>query len=491
MSFVITEEFVKQLMDQNASLTQQVASLTQQVASLTQSVSELNQTIKELQEQLKMNSKNSSKPPSSDGLQKPPVNKNLSLRQSSGKKQGGQTGHQGTNLSVIANPDHIEHHMAPECESCPYHDTCLEHACVKETRHVIDAVVDVNVIAHEQILVNNCPLHGGKKQGNFPSDIKATVQYGPNLNALVVALTTVGAVSINRTHEILGSVFNIPLATGTISNMVSRLAESLAGTRERIRQQMISLGLIHCDETGTRVEGKTIWVHNASNSEFTYLTISTRRGKVGMDEADVLPYYHGIIVHDCWSSYWLYENLTHGICCAHLLRELNGVEQNHPEQTWATKFKDLILSMKKVRDKAAEQGKTELSYYHLHKFDKQYDEIIRKAYEENPIPITTEKKRGKKKKGKVASLISRLDIYKESVCLFAKNLCVPFDNNQAERDIRMVKVKTKVSGCFRSMQGAQDYLTIMSYVGTAKKHRINAYEAIRNAVAGTPDIIFD
>lgn len=484
MPFVITEEFIKHLMDQNASL-------TQQVASLTQSVSELNQTIKELQEQLKMNSKNSSKPPSSDGLQKPAVDKNRSLRQSSGKKQGGQAGHQGTNLSVLVNPDQVKYHMAPGCESCPYHDKCLENACVKETRHVIDAVVDVDVVAHELILVKHCPLHGGKKQGSFPSDIKATVQYGPNLNALVVAFTTVGAVSINRTHEILGNVFNIPLATGTISNMVSRCAESLAGTKERIRQQMLSLGLIHCDETGTRVDGKTIWVHNASNSDFTYLTISTRRGKAGMDEADVLPYYHGITVHDCWSSYWLYEDLAHAVCCAHLLRELNGVEQNHPEQTWATEFKELLLSMKKVRDKAAECGKTELSYYYLHKFDKQYDGIICKAYEENPLPMPTEKKRGKKKKGKVLSLISRLDNYKGSVCLFIKNLCVPFDNNQAERDIRMVKIKTKVSGCFRSMQGAQEYLTIMSYVGTAKKHGINAYEAIQNAIAGTPDLIFN
>lgn len=479
------------LLSINEQLQQQMLGMQNTINTMTQTMEELSQTIKELQEQLKMNSKNSSKPPSSDGLKKPPVNKNLSLRQSSGKKQGGQTGHQGANLSVITNPNYVEHHMASVCVSCPYHDTCLEHACVKETRHVIDAVVDVSVIAHELIVVNECPLHGGKKQGSFPSEVKATVQYGSNLNALVVAFITVGAVSINRTHEILGSVFSIPLATGTISNMVSRCAESLSGTKERIRQQMIKLGLIHCDETGTRVEGKTIWVHNASNSEFTYLTISTKRGKIGMDEADVLPHYHGIIVHDCWSSYWLYEDLTHAICCAHLLRELTGIEQNYPEQTWTKEFKKLLLSMKKVRDKAVLCNKIELSYYHLHKFEKQYDEIINKANEENPLPTITKKKRGKKKKGKVLSLIGRLYDLKESVCQFVKNFGVPFDNNQAERDIRMIKVKTKVSGCFRSMKGAQEYLTIMSYVGTAKKHGINAYEAILNAIAGTPDIIFE
>ena len=480
----ITEDYVKYLMEQNASM-------TEQISQLTSTVKELNQTIKKLQEQLKMNSKNSSKPPSSDGLKKPPVNKNQSLRQTTGKKQGGQAGHKGTNLSVIANPNQVEKHMALECESCPYHDTCLEHACIKETRHVIDAVVDVNVVAHEQVVVVDCPLHGGKKQGSFPKHVKATVQYGPNLNALVVAFTTVGAVSVNRTHEILGSVFNIPLATGTISNMVSRCASSLTGIMEWIRQQMLNLELIHCDETGTRVDGKTIWVHNASNTDFTHLSISKKRGKEGMDEAKILPFYHGITVHDCWSSYWKYENLAHAVCSAHLLRELNGVEQNHPEQTWATEFKKLLLSMKKVRDKAFEEEKTGLSYYHLHKFDKQYDEIILKAYEENPLPVATPKKRGKKKKGKVLCLINRLDNYKESVCLFIKNLCVPFDNNQAERDIRMIKVKNKVSGCFRSMEGAQEYLTIMSYVGTAKKHGINAYKAIQNAIAGTPEITFD
>lgn len=160
----------------------------------------------------------------------------------------------------------------------------------------------------------------------------------------------------------------------------------------------------------------------------------------GMDAADILPHANGIIVHDCWSSYWKYPNVTHAICCAHLLCELNGVIENHPEQTWAVRFKKLLIDMKK---------------------------------------------------GKVLNLICRLDNYKESVCLFIKNLCVPFDNNQAERDLRMVKVKPKVSECFRSEEGAQEYLTIMSYIGSARKHGINAFTVIREALNGTPDIIFN
>ena len=490
MPVTITYEFVQQLMEQNALLLKQNENLTASVAELTDTVDKLKQTIEELREQLNKNSRNSSKPPSSDGLGKPTVKKDRSLREASGKKQGAQEGHEGVCLSIISNPDHTENHMHSDCEGCPYHDACLEKACIKETRHEIDAVVTVDVTAHNLFSVPECPLHGGSRTGHFPADIKAAVQYGKNLQAMVVAFNTVGAVSINRTHEILSSVFNIPLATGTIKNMVTRCADSLKGTHEKIRLKMTTRGLIHCDETGTRVDGKTWWVHNASDRDYTYLTINKKRGRIGMDEAGVLPHARGIIVHDCWGSYWQYPDVTHAICCAHLLRELNGVIENHPEQTWAPKFRRLLLDMKKSRDEAVQEHRDELSSQQLSKFDTEYDDIIKTAYEENPLPETSAKKRGRKIKSKVLNLICRLDNYKASVCLFIKNLCVPFDNNQAERDLRMVKVKTKVSGCFRSEEGAQEYLTIMSYIGCANKHHINAFTAIREALNGNPDIIF-
>ena len=491
MPVTITYEFVQQLMEQNALLLKQNENLTASVAELTDTVDKLKQTIEELREQLNKNSRNSSKPPSSDGLGKPTVKKDRSLREASGKKQGAQEGHEGVCLSIISNPDHTENHMHSDCEGCPYHDACLEKACIKETRHEIDAVVTVDVTAHNLFSVPECPLHGGSRTGHFPADIKAAVQYGKNLQAMVVAFNTVGAVSINRTHEILSSVFNIPLATGTIKNMVTRCADSLKGTHEKIRLKMTTRGLIHCDETGTRVDGKTWWVHNASDRDYTYLTINKKRGRIGMDEAGVLPHARGIIVHDCWGSYWQYPDVTHAICCAHLLRELNGVIENHPEQTWAPKFRRLLLDMKKSRDEAVQEHRDELSSQQLSKFDTEYDDIIKTAYEENPLPETSAKKRGRKKKSKVLNLICRLVNYKASVCLFIKNLCVPFDNNQAERDLRMIKIKTKISGCFRSEEGAQEYLTIMSYIGSARKHGINAFTAIREALNGTPDIIFN
>lgn len=326
----ITEVFVRQLMAQIDFLTKQNSTLTAAVDSMNQTINGLNQTIKE---QLNKNSKNSSRLPSSDGLKKPVAKKNRSLRESSGKKQGAQEGHEWVHLSVISNTGHIREHMHSDCTGCPYHTKCLDKARIRETRHEIDAVVTVDVTAHNLIEVRECPLHGDVKTGSFPENIKAAVQYGKNLQAMVVAFNTVGAVGINRAHKILSSVFNIPLATGTIKNMVTRCAEALKDTYERIHLKMITLGLVHCDETGTCVDGKTCWVHLASDQDYTYLAINQKRGHAGMDAADVLPHVHDIIVHDCWDSYWKYQDVTHAICCAHLLRELNGVIENHPEQT--------------------------------------------------------------------------------------------------------------------------------------------------------------
>lgn len=445
------DEMIKQLLQQVNSLTSTVDSLNATINTQTQLIVQLNQTIQELKEQLNKNSKNSSKPPSSEGYKKPAPK---SLRKPSGKKVGGQDGHQGTHLAVITAPDEIVTHMPSACKGCRHYQMCKGTACIAEKRHVIDAAVTVNVTEHQVLELPICMLHGDTRRGEFPADVKAAVQYGENLQSLAVALNTVGAVSIKRTHEILSGVFNIPI------------------------------------ETGTRVDKKLWWVHDASNCEYTYLDISPKRGNAGMEQCGVLPEFKGIAMHDCWASYWNYPDIQHAVCCAHLLRELTGIDENHPEQKWASAFIDLLLEMKKVKDKAVEKGKDFLSYYHYHKFDKKYDELIGQARKENPLPETTEKKRGRKKKGKILALVERLANYKASVCLFIHNFNVPFDNNQAERDLRMIKVKTKVSGCFRTEEGARDYLKIMSYVGTAHKQGDNAYQAIKNAISGHPDFIF-
>jgi len=459
-----------------------IDNLQHTIESLHQTIDEQNQTIKELTEKLGMNSRNSSKPPSSDGLSKPAPK---SLRKPSGKKPGGQNGHHGNHLDIMAEPDEIMIHEPSVCNSCPDHDICISRACVGETRKIIDINVAINVTAHQSLVVN-CPMNGEQRKGEFPDNIKAPVQYGENLQALAVSLNTVGAVSVNRTHEILSGVFSIPISTGTISNMVGKCAGGITGVLEWIRQRLALSSLIQNDETGTRVDGKTIWVHCASNAWYTHLTINEHRGKDGMDAGGILPDFIGISVHDCWAPYWKYPNIFHALCCAHLLRELIGIIENYPEQLWASDFKELLLEMKKAKEEAIAAGEWRLSKEQLEQFERRYEKIIKRAYLENPLQKTTEKKRGRQKKGKTLSLIERLDKHRVSVCLFIYIFEVPFDNNLAERDLRMVKTKSKVSGCFRSFVGAQNYLSIMSYVGTAKKHGISAYEAIRNAISGKP-----
>lgn len=273
--------------------------------------------------------------------------------------------------------------------------------------------------------------------------------------------------------------------------MVKRFADSLGETVGKIKDKMIGSALGHFDETGIRVDKKLWWVHDASNCEYTCLDISPKRGAAGMEQCGVLPKFKGIAMHDCWASYWNYLDIPHAVCCAHLLCELTGIDENHPEQKWASAFIDLLLEMKKVKEKAIEKGKDSLSYYHYHKFDKKYDELIEQARKENPLPETTKKKCRRKKKGEILALVERLANYKASVCLFIHNFMVPFDNNQAKRDLRMIKVKTKVSGCFRTEEGARDYLKIMSYIGTAHKQGYNAYKAIRNAILSHADFIFE
>ena len=452
-------------------------------------IAEKDAEIAELKRRLGMNSNNSSKPPSSDGYGKKPAPK--SLRGKSGKKSGGQKGHEGKNLAQLK-PDHIVDCMSEKCAGCPRYDECRAKAKIVERRQVVDAVVRVDVTEYDKLRVFRCPLHGWKRvDGVFPEGINAAVQYGDNLESLVVALNTVGAVSVCRTREILSNVFNVPLSEGTIVSMVSSCAGNLHNVIAEIGSHTLAAEVDNADETGLRVAGKLHWAHVLCNGAYTLITLSEKRGWKGMEEIGWLPRFHGILEHDCWAPYWNAPGIIHAICCAHLLRELIGVKENNPEFTWPQAFIDLLLEMKKVRDRAAAMGKHELSYYYHHKFSSTYDRIIDLAYEETPepTPVTGKKRRGRKRRGKALSLIDRLKKLKGAVCLFTKNFRVPFDNNQAERDLRMIKAKVKVSGCFRTEKGAQEYLDIMSYVSTAKKLGSNAYEAIRNAVIGRPDYI--
>lgn len=386
-------------------------------------------------------------------------------------------------------PDQIISHMPSNCEHCPHYRQCLASAQICETRNEVDAVVQVTLIQHN-VLGVNCNMHHEYRQGRFPKGLNAYMQYGNNLKALAIALNTVGAVSLGRTSDILRGVFGISITPATIGSMVHRAASSSDRALEKIKAGLRSSDLLHGDETGARTEGKLQWIHVLSNPDYTYLSISTKRGWKGMEEAGLLPDCHGILTHDFWASYWHFDNFTHNVCRAHLLRELQGVTDSHPKQTWQKDFAELLLDMKKSQERAIGKGKTELSYSTRYRYSRHYDEIIDKAYGENPEPKPTgEKKRGRKKRGKVLSLIDRLKNFKESVCLIITNLTAPFDNNQAERDLRMHKSKLKVSGCFRTIEGAEDYLKIMSCVSTGRKQGHNGYEIIMDLITGSTDFV--
>ena len=425
------------------SLTKQVADLTALVQSLTESNAALMETIRELQRQLNQNSQNSSKPPSSDGFNKPAPK---SLRQKSGKKQGGQKGHPGAHMSIPHEPDEYKKHMPQRCLSCPHLNECVTNGKIftcGEKRYEVNAVITTRVTEHQSIHVDSCPCTGESLTGEFPEGIRAYVQYGDSVSVLAGLLSTYGAVSAMRIHVLLGSLLGVSLSTGTITAMVSKCAQKVGSTLETIKSMLIGANVANFDETGTDVNGKTIWVHSSSTPELTYQTINAKRGQIGMEGNGVLTEFGGIAVHDCWSPYWKYNGITHAVCNAHLLRELTGVEQYSPEHKWAPMFKTLLRSMKKARDKAAAKGKTELSYYYLHKFDTEYDRLMKMADEECPLPPDPpQKKKGRKKKGKERSLIERLMALKASVCLFIRDFSVPFDNNQAEHNVRNVNKET-------------------------------------------------
>ena len=435
--------------------------------------------IAELEARLNQNSKNSSKPPSSDGYKKP-----KSLRTPSGKKPGGQAGHEGNGLKLMNAPDEYIYHEPSQCAGCPRAAQCQTNQETGETRYEIDIEIKPNIKSH-QIIHIECPLSGEELSGCFPEGINNTMQYGVNLKALAISLNTIGMVSVNRTHEILSGVFGIPISTGTISAMVSGCAEKVAGTVDEIKETIKDEPVIHVDETGVRVNKQNVWAHTTSTSSLTYIEIQQSRGKKGMDAIGILLMYLGTAIHDCWASYFLYASIRHGLCNAHLLRELTAVLEN-TKQTWAQEMIELLLTMKAVKEKFLLQKQYGPTPYFLKKFNLEYDKIIACALSQNPVPINDGTQKGRPKRGKTGALVDRLLLHKDKYMLFFVDFNVPFDNNQAERDIRMFKVKLKVSGCFRSMDGARDFATIMSFVGTARKCGISAFQAIKDALLGCP-----
>ena len=480
------------LIMQNAMMLNVYEQQSKDINSLQDTISSLQATIKELQRQLGLNSQNSSKPPSTDGFKKP---RTKSLRQSSGKKVGGQKAHKGSCQKIPHEPDEVKQHYPDKCLTCPHLSECKSSGSVfqcGQSRFVIDAKIETIVTEHQAMEVAHCPCSNEKLSATFPSDVKAYTQYGSTISVLATIFNTFGAVSTNRIQTIFKNLLDVTISEATILSMIDKGASLVTDTVKQIKAHIeTNSDIAHADETGLNVNSQKYWVHTASTDKYTYLILHKRRGLEGVKANGAIVDYKGVVVHDCWGPYFKLDNIKHSVCCAHILRELNGVIDAEESHVWAKRFKHLLLNMKKSKEQALDSNKTELDESLLKLLLKEYDEILDYADIEFPSPKKVEGKgRGRTKKGKTRSLIERLRKLKDEVCRFVQDFTVPFDNNLAERDLRNIKTKIKVSGCFRTTDGAENYLKIMSYIGTAKKNGINAVKALKAAFDGTPNIIF-
>ena len=444
-------------------------------------IEELLKQNKDLKFRVNMNSSNSSKPPASDGLRKV-IHK--SLRKSSGKKSGGQPGHAGHSMTVPHRPDETIEYLPVKCRDCPNIDTCksLGKLSSSEDRYSVDVRFQICVSDHRTFKAEGCPL-GHDDVAVFPENVKAFVQYGDTVTELAGILNTYGAMSISRIRCLFNEVLGLPISEGTIISMVRRCADKVEPAMEKIRDKLKDSKVVHYDESGLRVDKHLGWVHNASNDKYTYQIIHEKRGFEGMKAAGIIEQFKGVAVHDCWLPYWSFDSMSHATCGTHFLRELNAIEELEPDHQWVKRFRELLLSMKRSKDLTLSIGEGQVDPGRIETYMGIYDDIMRQADRECPPPKETPGKR-RPARGKERALIERFQDLKQDVCRFVYDIDVPFTNNQAEQDIRNVKVKGKVSGCFRTTEGASIYLSLMSFISTARKHGVTSYAALKAAFDG-------
>lgn len=475
--------------------------------------------MEDLQGRLSMDSSNSSMPPRANGYRNPKkgagdrsddtagddedtdedgenslYDKNRSLRGKSGLKPGKQPGAKGHGLKRPENAvvQETVFHASSKCENCLRFDECRKRAKELETRHVYDSVTTITDTPHVTLSCQ-CPLTNSEEQGVFPDQIKSTQQYGNNIMSLAIILNVLGMISVDRIHEILSAYFSLPISTGTIQGWIEKADRKVKPILTRIMEAILQAIRIHCDETGVHIKGKLKWIHTACNELFTYLSIQDGRGYDSICAVGILTKFKGIVIHDCLAGYWKFKNVIHGLCCAHLQRELKWVIQfKEKNRVWAQALFDLLGEMNKAVDEAKKLGEKQLDPERLKAFSDRFDRLIEEAIEKNPAPSETSGKRGRKKKGKVLSLVLRLKEHKGEVLLFATNFDATFSNNLAEASFRLVSQKRSVAGSFRSDAGAEAFVDLFSYLSTCRKHGINCYKAILALLEGNgEDLIFE
>ncbi len=429
-----------------------------------------------LEEQLKKNSRNSDKPPSSDGLKRQIPNS----RAKSSRKSGGQKGHEGHTLKMVSKPDHIQNHKVEECSHC-HHSLKDTEVIDHKKRQVFDIPPMKLEVTEHQAEVKKCRHCGTINTAEFPVDVVQSVQYGPRIKSFSVYLMQYQLLPSERTTELIEDIFSQSISEGTLYNWNRAAYQALETTEAIIKQQLIQSPVNHFDETGTFCQNKLNWLHVVSNSNLTFYAIHPKRGKKAMDAINILPKYKGHAVHDFWSSYLPY-NCKHVICNAHLIRELTALSENL-NQEWPSQIKELLLSIKKrVEQSSSRQNFFDESTLQL--FEKEYDKLVRQGLYLNPIQDKSNQKRGRPKQTKATNLLIRLKEHRASILAFMYDFRIPFTNNLAERDLRMVKVKQKISGTFRSREGAAFFCRIRGFISTVKKNNLNVLNSISQTLEG-------
>src|SRR5258708_35887122 len=438
--------------------------------------------VQALEDHLAKNSQNSSKPPSSDGLNKPSPK---SLRQRSGKPSGGQKGYTGNRLEPVDKPDHTELHPVTACQHCQA-DLAGVAVDKVDKRQVFDLPEIRLEVTEHQAEVKTCPACGQVNAAAFPSEVTQPTQYGPRVRAQMVYFHVYHFIPLERTAEIIGELYQQNISDGTVFAASVEMAQQVAPVTEQFKAHLTETEApVHFDETGARVNGKLVWLHSASTEQVTYYEIHPKRGGEAIEAIGILPKRTGWSIHDAWLPYLTYLAAKPGLCNAHLVRELIFLMERH-EQEWAGYFLDLLLNLKQRVDTAKIQGKGALSQFQLTPFEVCDKWIVQTTFEANPAPERQPNQRGKLKQSPARNLLNRLLAHKHKILAFARDFAVPFDNNLAERDIRMVKVHQKVSGGFRSSVGANIFCRVRSYISTARKNGQRVLDVLVQALRGTP-----
>ncbi len=445
--------------------------------------------IEKLKGQLGKNSRNSSKPPSSDGLSKPAPK---SLRKSGTKKSGGQKGHAGHYLEAVVEPDAIEHYAVTSCEACAA-DLQTVRTEGYEERQVFDIPLPrIEVTAH-RAEKKRCSC-GHLTSAVFPSGVTGAVQYGARIKAVAVMLNQYQLIPYARVEELLESLYGVSLCEGSLFNFNQHVYEALADTETQIKVALQQQNVLHADESGIRVEGRLHWVHAAGTAELTHYQHHEKRGQIAMEAIGILPNFTGTLVHDHLKAYLRYTDCLHSLCNAHHLRELAFLLE-HDQLQWAGEMARLLVVMKKCVDRAQERQQPQLHPKLQRLLWQRYDALIERGLQQEADHQVAEpevigaKKRGRRKQSKAKNLLDRLQAYKTETLRFMADFRVPFDNNPAERDIRMVKVKQKISGTFRSQQGASMFFRIRGYLSSAKKQGHNMLTALTQCFQRRPLIL--